>query len=311
MKQKVLGLAVVAIMLTLVLVQFEREREAERTLDGSVLLLPELKTALSSVSEIEILNGEKEARVTILKQGESWVIREKSGYLANFEILSKLLIEVANLEVAEQKTSKAENHSKLGLADIGESMGVIVRISADRVYEMMIGQTSQTLGTFVRKPEEDQVYLVEQSIEVSMDPIDYLDSVFLSVESSDVQTVTIQSPDSSLKAVRDEATKKLVIEDIPEGAELRYDTVVDSLARIFINLRFDDVQPYRSETFSQPTVTTVTTSSGESIIIRSQNIEETFWVHLEEDWQYKVSEFTYNELNKSMQDMLKTEAENE
>ena len=144
-----------------------------------------------------------------------------------------------------------------------------------------------------------------------MDPIDYLDSVFLSVESSDVQTITIQSPDSSLKAVRDEATKKLVIEDIPEGAELRYDTVVDSLARIFINLRFDDVQPYRSETFSQPTVTTVTTSSGESIIIRSQNIEETFWVHLEEDWQYKVSEFTYNELNKSMQDMLKTEAENE
>ena len=88
MKQKVLGLAVVAIMLTLVLVQFEREREAQRTLDDSVLLLPELKTALSSVSEVEILNGEREARVSILKQGQSWVIREKSGYLAIFEILS-------------------------------------------------------------------------------------------------------------------------------------------------------------------------------------------------------------------------------
>ena len=55
----------------------------------------------------------------------------------------------------------------------------------------------------------------------------------------------------------------MIIEDIPEGAELRYDTVADSLARIFINLRFDDVKPYRADLFSEPGETSVTTSSGE------------------------------------------------
>ena len=121
----------------------------------------------------------------------------------------------------------------------------------------------------------------------------------------------IRTRDSLLKAVRDEKTGKMIIEDIPEGAELRYDTVADSLARIFINLRFDDVEPYRADFFREPGETSVTTSSGESRTIRSEDIDGTYWAQLDQDWQYKVSEFTYNELNKSMQDMLKAEPGNE
>lgn len=305
MKQKALALAAIFFMALLILVQLETEQDL--TKGESLLLLPELREAIDSVSEIKILNGNNESQVTILNQGNGWHIQEKSGYLANFETLSDLLRDMAELKVLERKTAKAKYHAELGLND-GESKGVIVRISADKLYEMMVGHTSQSRGTFVRKPDKDQVYLVEQTLEVSSDPIDYLNPVFLSLESSEVETVVIRTPDSLLKAVRDETTKKMIIEDIPEGAELRYETVADSLARIFINLRFNDVEPYRVGLFNQPSETIVTTSSGDSKVIRSENINDSFWVQMGEDWQYEISEYTFNELNKSMNDMLKMEA---
>ena len=311
MKRKVLGLAAVAVMLVLVLVLFEKDTAKDITQGESLLLLPDMKAALDSIIEIKILGGNNESRVTIVNQDSDWHIQEKAGYPADFKVLSRLLHDMAELKVVERKTARAKNHAQLGLTDEGESMGVIVQISADKTYEIMFGHGSQTRGTFVRRPDEDQVYLVEQTMEISSDPIDYLDPVFLSIESSEVETVVIQTRDSLLKAVRDETTKKMVIEDIPEGAELRYDTVADSLARIFINLRFSDVEPYRAELLRQPSETIVTTSPGDSKTIRSENINGTFWVQLDEDWQYEVSEFTFNELNKSMQDMLKTEAGNE
>ena len=307
MKHKALGLATIAVMLLLVLIQLQEDVAQDITEHESLFLLPDLKAALESASEIQILGGDNESRVTIVNQGGDWHIQEKAGYPADFETLSRLSRDMVKLKVAERKTTRVENHAQLGLASESDSMAVIVRISADRTYEMMIGHTSRTHGTFVRRPGEDQVYLVEQTIDVSTDPIDYLDPVFLSLESSEVETVVIRTRDSLLKAVRDEKTGKMVIEDIPEGAELRYDTVADSLARIFINLRFNDVKPYRADLFSEPGETSVTTSSGELRTIRSENIDGTYWVQLDQDWQYKVSEFTYNELNKSMEDMLKTE----
>ena len=306
MKQKALALAAIFFMALLILVQLETEQDL--TKGESLLLLPELREAIDSASEIKIFNGNNESQVTILNRGNGWRVQEKSGYPANFETLSDLLRDMAELKVLERKTAKAKYHAELGLTDDGESKGVIVRISADKLYEMMVGHTSQSRGTFVRKPDKDQVYLVEQTLEVSSDPIDYLNPVFLSLESSEVETVVIRTPDSLLKAVRDETTKKMIIEDIPEGAELRYETVADSLARIFINLRFNDVEPYRVGLFNQPSETIVTTSSGDSKVIRSENINDSFWVQMGEDWQYEISEYTFNELNKSMNDMLKMEA---
>ena len=189
MKHKALGLAAIAVMLLLVLIQLKEDAAQDITEHESLLLLPDLKAALESATEIQILGGDNESRVTIVNQDGDWHIQEKAGYPADFETLSRLARDMAKLKVAERKTARAENHAQLGLAGESDSMAVIVRISADRTYEMMIGHTSRTRGTFVRRPGEDQVYLVEQTIDVSMDPIDYLDPVFLSLVSSEVERV--------------------------------------------------------------------------------------------------------------------------
>ena len=307
MKRKAISLITLVVVLTILLIDFDDgEKQNE-----SALLFPELKAALESVSEIEISGGSSESGVTIVNQSRIWTVKEKSSYPADFKTLFELLRNIADLRVVEWKTAKAENHEGLGLADEGQSMGITVSVTADKTYKLIVGQLSQSRGTFVRKPGEDQVYLVGQTLDVSADPIDYLDPVFISLDTSEVERVVIRTKDALLEAVRDETTKKMTIRNVPEDAELRYDSVADSLARIFINLRFNNVEPYRPELFSNPTETIVTTKSGEKKTIRSENINGVFWVQSGEEWQYEVSEFTFDQLNKSMQDMLKSESDDE
>ena len=172
----------------------------------------------------------------------------------------------------------------------------------------MIGSSARNGGTFVRKPDEDQVYQVSEALDFGEDPIDYVNPVFFSLDSLDVQRVSIATDGSLLEALRDVETGDMMIEKLPQGAELRYDTIADSLARTFVNLRFEDVEPYQEDLFTGPSRTTVTTSSGDSHTILSQALDQEYWVQMDRQWQYRVSKFTFDQLNKTMQDMLKSES---
>lgn len=308
MKQKTLGLLFIALMLLLIGLQLQEDSPEGPGAGETGPLLAGLQANLDLVKELQVLDRNGSVSVTITNDDGGWRILEKSGYPADFAVFSGLLRDIAGLEIAERKTARAENHGLLGLASEGDTAGIVVRVIADQDYEMMVGNAAQAGGTFVRRPGEDQVYLVAQSLEVSNDPVDYLDPVFLSLESSEVQSVRIESPGSLLIAVRDAETGKMTIDNLPEDAELRYDTVADSLARLFVNLRFEDVEPYQPAFFSTPGETSVTLASGESQTIWSERIAENYWVSLDQQWQFRVSEYTYNQLNKTMQDMLKEES---
>ena len=276
--------------------------------DSKELLLPGLRTNLEAVSGIQIFGNDGSVRVSIEHRGNQWQISEKSDFAADFSVISKLLRDLADSEIAERKTARAENHELLGLGKQGDDAGRIVRIVADQRYEIMIGSSARNGGTFVRKPDEDQVYQVSEALDFGEDPIDYVNPVFFSLDSLDVQRVSIATNGSLLEALRDVDTGDMMIEKLPQGAELRYDTIADSLARTFVNLRFEDVEPYQEDLFTEPSRTTVTTSSGDSHTILSQELDQEYWVQMDQQWQYRVSKFTFDQLNKTVQDMLKSEA---
>ena len=120
--------------------------------------------------------------------------------------------------------------------------------------------------------------------------------------------MSIATNGSLLEAFRDVDTGDMMIEKLPEGAELRYDTIADSLARTFVNLRFEDVEPYQEDLFTEPSRAKVTTSSGDSHTILSEALDQEYWVQMDQQWQYIVSKFTFDQVNKTVQDMLKSES---
>ncbi|MBT4160877.1 MAG: DUF4340 domain-containing protein [Gammaproteobacteria bacterium] len=307
LNSKVLGLATIALMSLMLLLQLSSQDE----MTESELLLPELESKLSAVKGVGIRSLEDDTGVTLRKKDGNWIIEEKSGYPADFESLSELLNRLAELGIAEIKTAKAEYHNKLGVESSGQSAGTLISIEGEETYELIVGNEATSRGSFVRRPESDQVYLSDAEVDVSIEPMDYLDPVIVNVDSAEVQSITVTTSGSYLSAHRNEESGEMVIQNLPDGAELKYSTVADGLARMLINLRFTDVEVLDPGRFSSSSVATVETTTGEIIRVETLKVEDKYWLHLNRvetaNWQYEISEYTYNELNKSMEDMLKVE----
>lgn len=114
-----------------------------------------------------------------------------------------------------------------------------------------------------------------------------------------------------LRASRDETSGAMILQDIPEGRALRFETVVDGLSRSLVNLRFTDVMPFDAALFADPGVMKLSTLEDEVISVTSVEAEGRFLIHIGTpallSWQYEVSDYHYGELNKTIEDLLKPE----
>ena len=304
MNSKTLGLAAIAVMIGIAF--FQLQEDEKNTGRGAVL--PGLKQALESASELTIDSAG--STVSVVKKDGRWVVGQLSGYPADFKTVSTILNTLADEQIAEVKTARPENHTKLGLSADGEEQGVKIVVLANKPFGLVIGKDAPARGSFVRRTDEDQVFLTETTLDVSTEAMDYVDDVFINIESSEVKSVEVITVDSTLRAVRDE-DGEMRISDLPEGAELRYATVADSLARMFVNLRFTDVVPFEPGHFNEPGKTSVSYGDDQTRTIYSEKIDGSYWAYIDEDWQFEISEFTFDELNKSLSDMLKEESPDE
>ena len=150
----------------------------------------------------------------------------------------------------------------------------------------------------------------------------------------------VQSDDQGGAQVAGAARGELTLLNPPPDRELKYPTIVSSLARILVNLRFEDVSPYAPKQWSKYGLARVETDSGAIIEARTRRLDEQFLLHVQIDtsaitdvvrsapentaddvledlleqqkhlkkWQFVITEHVFNELNKTMDDMFKDEA---
>lgn len=309
MNTKLIGLAFIAIMLTaLFFVQDSNEsRESNR-------VFPEMTAGLSELSSVTLVSlSEEGGEVTLNRPGKTWTVAQKSDYPANFEALSAFLVALSELEIAEVKTAKAVNHARLGVADIGDSAAILVHLEPGD-FELMIGNSGGSHGSFIRFPGESQVYLTRQQITASVDPIDWLDPVLVNVDSAEVDKVSLATQSAQfLAAIRNADTGNLELQNQPVDRELKYATIVDNLSRLLVNLRFIDVQPHDPALFNGTSLANITLISGEVIKVATMKQDDGYWLHMNREatneWQYKISEYSFNEFNKTMDDMLRPQDE--
>lgn len=325
MNPKTLGLAALAMVVVALLYQtipVEKEITNE-------LLLPGLKEAVSDIDRVVIEPLDREENgLTIIQEEGVWQLAEKSGYPIDFERFLSFVDKLAAAEVTEKKTARREYHSTLGVADEGgeEEIGTLVSIGSEsESFELIVGNESGSgRGSFVRRPQSDQVYLVDQQIEVSPDAVDWLDPIVINIDSKKIRRVEIQGV-SGLVAERNPESGDIELKGLPEDAELKYPTIADGLARVLVNLRLQDVAPYDESLWREAGVARYLLEGGEAVKVRTVKKDDDFWLHLDTSqlgglsdlsaykdrsrWQYQVSQYVFNEFNKTMADMLKSEEE--
>ena len=305
MNIKVAGLFGMAVLSTALLFQMNPANVEA----GPPLVFPALKEQLSGVESIEVMrpNGDS---VAMVKQQGIWVLEAKSGYNVDFSKLSSFLMKFSQLRIIEEKTAILSNHPRLGVAEDGPGAGTRVIISPGE-YSLLVGNEAPSQGSFVRYADDPQVYLTNKPVKVSADWINWIDPVVINIEPADLQEVSIAVQSEPLMlANRSEVSGEFELQGIPTGRELKHMTVADSLTRLLVNIRMLDVEPYNPAIFQAPSITRFVLISGKTINVETIITNGRFMMHLDRknlaDWQFEISEFTYNELNKSMEAMLKT-----
>ncbi len=325
MNRKNMVLLGIAIVVMSALTWWQQEgRNVEGNRDRP-LVLPELLENLERLDRVEIRSND--GNVNLVKENSRWGVSEKQGYPADVSGLSALLNDLAVARIVEYKTARPENFSVLEVDDIerdGSKARLVSGYGPDYSFSLLIGKSAvKRSGQFVRMPENNQVWLTDKPLEVESTAVGWLKSDLVDIDPEDI--VSVERYDETgarlYSAVREEGKDSLVLQEIPEGRELRYETVTDMLARALTSVRLTDVKRHTEDEWSNSARTRFTLADQGVIVVHTGNAGNAGWLHIEAegidegeyrelaDWDYKVAEYTFEDFVKTLEDFLASEPE--
>lgn len=260
--------------------RYEGPRETE-------LLAPELKPRLNDVTEVEIATGtDADDRVLIVRGDDLWQVSGKDGYPADTAKLRELLRALADARKIEPKTANPELYARLRVAGPGqkEGAGKLVTARAPEVaFSVILGDSAQGDYRYARLPDEAQSWLIDRNPALPDDATGWLLRDIVDIKSADVRSVVIRHADGETIRLHKESADAgtFTVEEIPEGRELSYPTVVNGIAGALGNLTLDDVARAEEGGLTAATQATFETFDGLRVEVTAADIDEQTWITLE------------------------------
>jgi hypothetical protein len=204
MKNKTLltvaAITLVLIVLTISLVSEKKQARLEKDVSGQVFL-PLLRKDINAVAMLEL--EQQGSAITLVRDGDNWSVKESGGYPADFTKIRQTLIVLSDLKTIEPKTRKPENFEQLGVKGpdgVNITKQVTVKDADGKMLASLIIGNAEPGGgmgkgsLYVRKSDDDQVWLVEGRISLPNRPVDWLEKSIIDIKQADVKRVTINRP---------------------------------------------------------------------------------------------------------------------
>ena len=215
-------------------------------------LFPGLIEKVNEIVKVEVEN--KDESYTLQKDGDGWGMTERSGYAVPIEKVREITNQIAYFEILEEKTSTPSLYSKLSVEDVDTPDAGSTRITLSRadgvLADVLIGKPSAMSdpmapgSLYVRKVGDAQSYEVKGKLNVSGTSVSMLDTEIVKIERERVRRVVTNHPDGErLELLKDERTDaNLTVQGIPEGREVKYPAVTDTVGSALAYLNFEDVK---------------------------------------------------------------------
>ncbi|WP_043339727.1 DUF4340 domain-containing protein [Belnapia moabensis] len=254
------------------------------------LAFPGLAPRLAEAARIEI--RKQESVLTLLRQGEAWVLPEKGNYPVRPERVRELLVGLTELRLVEPRTADPGQHDRLGVEDPARpgSTGLLLRVLAaggQPIAELVIGRRRvRTQGNvpesaYVRRPAESQAWLAEGRLPADADAQLWLDRDIANIAADRIRRVTIRrAGEPELVLARgDEAEAKLRLEQPIDPRPLD-DVSLDEVGRSFEFLTFLDVKPTAESPGTALGETRFDLIDGLAVTVAPRHDGETVWIGL-------------------------------
>ncbi|MGH8217424.1 MAG: DUF4340 domain-containing protein [Steroidobacteraceae bacterium] len=208
-------------------------------------VLPGLEHDLNAITQVKLVKGDG-THATLEKRATDWIVAER-GYPADSSRVRKLLLDLANLKVLEEKTSEPASYARIGVEDVTSpkaSGTQIELVEPAKTVGLIVGKLSGTDGAFVRVTGAKQSALASPQLTPDADPRRWLDSTLIALPRSRIKEVALRPATGPAYSVtRASATQAdFTVPDLPKGRELTSASAPDSVAGALASLSLDDVR---------------------------------------------------------------------
>jgi hypothetical protein len=246
-KLSLLGIAAAAsIVLAVIIWQFAGRSKQTSTGQGN--LIQGLNPA--NIAEIVVRRGATASQqagkgseqISLKRRGGGFVVANKSYYPASNRAVNDLLAACLDIRTVELYTEDKANHKDLGVAE--ENAKDIVKFldsNGKNIAGVIIGNTREDGSTaYGRLFNDDKVYIIGNPPWIRQSPLDYVEQELISVDKTNIDTVTVASPNEVYTLIGEANGTEAVLKELPAGKREKKNDCVAVLGAL-TNMRFDDV----------------------------------------------------------------------
>lgn len=275
--------AVVTIIVIVAAILVSQQR-APQTGKEKARLFPGLDGKINDVSEIMIRDSLN--TLTIRRVSGKWRIAEADDYPALIDEVKQTVIATAELRLVAEKTANPDLYERLGV-EAPDRQGatshlLALRGNGNELATLIVGKPrrsqspSHSPGLYVRLPEQAQALLVEGSLSVSADIIDWIKRDIINIESDRVRAIHARHKDASIVQLkRDAPGDELVLQNIPEGKEQESAYTINRMVALLENIYVEGVRSAADIDYSAPdSIIKIETFDGLTADVRVKKIDE-------------------------------------
>jgi hypothetical protein len=244
--RRVVMLLVAAVVIIGIAVWLSSAGHQDRATQAGQTVLTGLdKNTLNTVSEVQLSKGDG-TKTTLKKGATGWMVAERD-WLADSGKVRKLLLDLASLNIIEEKTRNPGNYPALGVEDTTspKSTGTLVAaVTPSKTYSLIVGKPSGTKSGYIRVANSPQSLLATPSITVDADPKRWLDAKLFDISQDRIKEISVKPADgpgyTATRANKDQPD--FTVAEVPKGRELSTPAAADPIAGSLASMSLDDVQ---------------------------------------------------------------------
>lgn len=225
---------------------------------STATLYPQLREQINSVNAVRLFKAGDARAVELLHKDAGWIVSERNGYPADTAKVRKLLLALAQAKPVEEKTSNPQNYPALGVEDVSGATATGVRVELDGAaapVNLIVGKSgSGAQSAYVRRAGEPASWLIDQRIDASTNPHDWLRTEIVDVAADRVQsaTIAIHGAKAYSAAKSSRADADFAVDNVPKAKELDSPSAANGLASALAGLTLADVRPLKDFAADKP-----------------------------------------------------------
>jgi hypothetical protein len=254
----------------------------QTTIAGGKLMFPDLAPKLRDVTRIQITHQGKQTVIEKRPDG-GWGVASMHDYPVQEAKLRGMLTGLTELRLAEPRTSDPAEFSRLGVDDpsgAASSADLLRLVDASNkpVVALIVGhrrvrsQANVPEEVYVRRPDENQSWLAEGSLQVDADASLWLDRNVMNISHDRIASVAVD--DQTLMFGRRDG--KFALTQPAEHPKLE-DYKVDDVARGLELLTFQEVKADADAPGSEAGHSVFTTDDGLAVTVTVLHADKDVW----------------------------------